>query len=237
MIVYPAIDLYANKVVRLYQGEYGKKTEYNFSPSELVEKFIGLGSEWVHIVDLEGAKKGYPVHLHIIREIASYDIKIQTGGGLRTKSDIEAALSAGASRAYVGSFLVNNRNIASELYARWGDRIIPAVDVKNGKVAVSGWQETIRKDPYSILSDLYDIGYEKALITSVTKDGTFSGPDISLYKLIRNKIPGFGIIAAGGVASVEDVLALENIGCTGTVIGKALYDGKIELAEVMEAIN
>lgn len=235
MIIYPAVDLYDSKIVRLYQGEYGKKTEYPFSPTELVKKFISQGAGWVHIVDLEGAEKGHPVHLDVVRQIATMGIKVQMGGGLRAVEDIEAALESGARRVYVGSILAKDSDAAVKLYSRWGNRIIPAVDIKNDRIVVSGWKEIFSGSPYSLLSDLYEIGYRNALVTSVTKDGTFNGPDIALYGAIRKKVPDLDIIAAGGVASVTDIRKLKDIGCAGTVIGKALYDGRFDLSQILEA--
>ncbi len=237
MIIYPAIDLYNNGVVRLCQGDYTRKTMYDFSPIELAKNFIEQGAEWVHIVDLEGAEKGYPIHLQLVEKIASEGIKVQMGGGLRSIQDIGLALRTGASRVYVGSLLARNQLAAKKLYDHWGERIIPAVDIKDNRVVVSGWQETVKEDPYSILSALSDIGYQDMLITSVAKDGTFMGPDLILYKNILQVIPKIRIIAAGGVTSIEDVLRLKKARCSGVVIGKSLYEAKIDLKQLLEVIH
>ncbi len=237
MIIYPAIDLYNNGVVRLCQGEYTRKTMYSFSPIELAKSFIEQGAEWVHIVDLEGAEKGYPIHLQLVEKIVSEGIKVQMGGGLRSIQNIDSALKTGASRVYVGSLLARNPLAAQKLYDYWGERIIPAVDIKDNRVAVSGWQETVKEDPYSLLSALSDIGYQDMLITSVAKDGTFMGPDLILYKNILQVIPKIRIIAAGGVTSIEDVLELKKARCSGVVLGKSLYEAKIDLKQLLEVIH
>lgn len=237
MIIYPAIDLYNNKVVRLCQGKYTRKTTYDFSPVELARNFIEQGAEWVHIVDLEGAEKGYPIHLPLVEKIISEGIKVQVGGGLRSIQDIDSAFKTGASRVYVGSLLARDPLTAQKLYDCWGERIIPAVDIKDNRIAISGWQETIKEDPYFILSALSDIGYRDMLITSVTKDGTFLGPDLPLYENILQAIPLIRIIAAGGVTSIEDVLELRKANCSGVVLGKSLYEARINLKKLLEVIR
>lgn len=237
MIIYPAIDLYNNRVVRLYQGEYAKKTEYDMSPIDLAASFKDQGADWVHIVDLEAAEKGYPVHLSLIEKIVSKGIKVQFGGGLRSISNIDTAMQTGASRVYAGSLLAKDPEAAQQLFESWGNRIIPAVDIKNNKVAVSGWRETIEKGPYPLLSFLFDTGFREMLITSVVKDGTFMGPDLTLYCNIQQKMPQVQIIAAGGISSIQDVLKLKEQQCSGVVIGKSLYEGKICLKKLLEVIN
>ncbi len=237
MIIYPAIDLYNNGVVRLCQGEYTRKTTYDFSPIELARNFIQQGAEWIHIVDLEGAEKGHPIHLPLVEKIVSEGIKVQVGGGLRSIQDIDLAFKTGASRVYVGSLLARDSLAAQKLYDCWGERIIPAVDIKDKGIAISGWQETVKEDPYFVLSALAAIGYKDMLITSVAKDGTFMGPDLTLYKNILQVIPLIRIIAAGGVTSIEDVLELRKAHCSGVVIGKSLYEARINLKRLLEVIR
>jgi phosphoribosylformimino-5-aminoimidazole carboxamide ribotide isomerase len=237
MNIYPAIDLYKNRVVRLYQGKYSEITEYPVSAPELARSYVRQGAQWVHLVDLEGAEKGHPVHLDLVKQLSSEGIYVQFGGGLRSIDAIDLALDSGARRVYVGSLLARDENSAEELYSRWGNRIIPAVDIRNRKVAVSGWKETVEASPESLLSRLYKTGFRTVLITSIQRDGTSGGPDIMLYSTILNKIPDLEIIAAGGISSIEDVIKLNEAGCSGAVLGKSLCEGKIELNRLLEVLH
>lgn len=237
MNIYPAIDLYKNKVVRLYQGKYSEITEYPVSALELARSYVREGGQWIHLVDLEGAEKGYPVHLDLVKQLSSEGIHVQFGGGLRSVDAINIALSSGAHRVYVGSLLARDQDSAEELYSRWGKRIIPAVDIRNRKVAVSGWKETAEASPESLLSRLYKTGFRSVLITSIQRDGTSGGPDIMLYSRILDQIPDLEIIAAGGISSIEDVISLKEAGCSGAVLGKSLCEGKIELNKLLEVLH
>lgn len=237
MNIYPAIDLYKNRVVRLYQGKYSEITEYPVSALELARSYVRQGAQWIHLVDLEGAEKGYPVHLELVKQLSSEGISVQFGGGLRSVDSIDLALSSGARRVYVGSLLAKDPDNTERLHSRWGERIIPAVDIRNRKVAVSGWKETSETSPESLLSRLYETGFRSVLITSIQRDGTSGGPDIMLYTRVLNKIPDLEIIAAGGISSIEDVINLKETGCSGAVLGRSLCEGKIRLDKLLEVLD
>lgn len=227
MILYPAIDLYGGRVVRLFKGDFSKKTEYGEEPLSVAETLVEAGAQWLHVVDLEAAEQGRPIHLETLRRLASLGIPIQFGGGLRSEKAIATSLEAGATRAMVGSLFTKTPEAPSELFARFGETILPAVDVKNKKVAVSGWKETVDLDPVLFLENLRQTGFHSFLVTSVSRDGTGEGPDLDLYESLAH-IAGTRLIAAGGISSREDLNRLRERGLAGAVVGKALYNGALD---------
>ncbi len=236
MIVYPAIDLYGGKVVRLFKGDFSRKTEYGEKPSEAARKLAAAGAEWLHIVDLEGAEAGHPLHLAELREMASLGLPIQFGGGLRTELAIASSLEAGATRAMVGSLLTRSEDMPDLLFRRFGPALLPAVDVKNGRVAISGWKETVALDPVSFIARLRQSGFEQFLVTAINRDGTGTGPDLDLYTELCH-IEGTRIIAAGGVSSLSDIRALRRRGLDGAVMGKAIYNGTVTPETLFREVN
>lgn len=236
MIVYPAIDLYGGKVVRLRKGEFDAKTVYGDDPLDTAKGFFDAGSEYLHIVDLEAAETGEPKHLETLTRIAdALDMFIHFGGGLRGEDSIRSALDAGADRAMIGSILFRSKDSPAELFDRFGDAILPSVDVKSGSVAISGWKESTGSSPVSVIEGLVTIGYKHFLVTSADRDGTLAGPDIELYRSIAHT--GAQVIAAGGISSEEDVIALARSGARGAVLGRSLYEGRADLKSVIDSVS
>lgn len=227
MILYPAIDLYGGHVVRLFKGNFSKRTEYGEDPRQVAEKLVQAGARWLHVVDLEAAEQGRPVHMKTLESLASLGVPIQFGGGLRSAETIRMSLEAGATRAMVGSLLTKTPETPSRLFARFGDAILPAVDVKDGKVAVSGWKETVDLEPASFLRNLCETGFQTFLVTAVSRDGTGEGPDLELYRTLSRTTEA-NVIAAGGISSREDLNSLRDRGLAGAVVGKALYNGALD---------
>lgn len=231
MKILPSIDLYRGRIIRLYQGNFNNIKVYEKSPLVIAEFLKGLGYKNLQVIDLEGAQKGNPVHTDLLRELASTGLRIFFGGGLRSAANIETAFRYGAEFVYSGSLLIKNTPARRELFKKWGNRIIPAVDIKNGKVALSGWQSESETEMMEIFRDLYKEGFRKYLVTAVLNDGTMEGPDISLYTRILSERPQLQLIAAGGVSSLQDIAALARTGCWAAVTGKAFLEGYIDLSE------
>lgn len=229
MILLPAIDLYKGNVVRLRKGEFSDSTVFPDAPEEAAIRFRQAGAECIHVIDLEGAECGRPAHANVLPLLKRCGVRIHFGGGLRTPESIEIALNAGADAVYVGSALADP-SLAAALSARFADRIIPAVDVRGGRTAVDGWKTTTHETPEQSVERLTTLGWKTFLVTSVERDGCGLGPDIALYERILTLFPGLSILAAGGTASLTDIRALRETGLAGAVLGRALYDGKLDLA-------
>ena len=229
MILLPAIDLYKGNVVRLRKGEFSDSTVFPDAPEEAALRFRQAGAECVHVIDLEGAECGRPVHANILPRLKRHGVRIHFGGGLRTPESIETALNAGADAVYVGSALADPL-LAESLFAHFADRIIPAVDVRCGRTAVEGWKTTTHETPEQSVGRLAALDWKTFLVTSVERDGCGLGPDIALYERILALFPGLSLLAAGGISSMTDIRALKKTGLAGAVIGRALYDGKLDLA-------
>lgn len=234
MELFPAIDLQEGKVSRLSKGNFQDAVQYPVSPLETAHLFSKTGFGHLHVVDLDGARYGKPSHTYLIRDLASTGISVQFGGGLREIEDIEQVLSLGASRAMVGSLLFSSSGTAKQLFDLFGDRILPAVDIKEGQVAIKGWTALSKLPTIIAIEVLLDAGFTEALVTSTDRDGTLTGPDIQLYSLIVEKFPDFSVIAAGGISSCRDITELQALGCTGAVLGKSIYEGRIDPATVLE---
>ena len=234
MTIYPAIDLYGGKVVRLRRGEFSTAKEMAPDLLEVALRFREAGCNWIHVVDLEGAERGHPVHLSAIERLKKFNLKLQYGGGLRTVDDVGAALALGADRAMVGSLLFKDPGAAAALWKFHGEAILPAVDVKNGRVAISGWLEATPLSPSKAITNLAELGYFRFLVTSVERDGTKGGPDLLLYSELLKSFPELALIAAGGISSVEDIIALRDLGVEGAVIGKAVYERSFDLKSAIE---
>jgi phosphoribosylformimino-5-aminoimidazole carboxamide ribotide isomerase len=236
MIVFPAIDLYAGKVVRLRKGDFRDRTDYGTSPLAVARAFAEAGSRHLHVVDLEGAKTGSPKHLEQLRELRVLGLETEYGGGLRSEAGIRNALSAGAARAMVGSLLFGDGKSmerARGLFAEFGEAITPSIDVSGGNVVVSGWAEKTNEAPAPCIEQLRSIGYKTFLVTATERDGMLLGPDIELYGELLRSSPGARVIAAGGVTSLDDIKRLRDAGLYGAVVGKALYERGFDLARAI----
>ena len=234
MKVWPAIDLYEGKVVRLTRGEFSARTDYAENPLAVARAFIAAGCQRLHVVDLEGAKLGEPCHAGLLPGLSALGLSIRYGGGLRSAGSIDRILSSGASFAMVGSLLFSSPKSQEELYERFGEQIIPAVDVKGGHVSIRGWTEELELSPKEVLKGLFSAGFRQILVTAVDRDGTGMGPDLELYRELRKAVPGIAFTAAGGIASLEDLKALVEMGLSDAVVGKALYEGRLTLEQALE---
>ena len=235
MKIFPAIDLYEGKVVRLTQGDYGRRREYALSPLEAALAFRDAGCPRIHVVDLEGAEAGEPRNLSALSQIAELGLFVQYGGGLRDEAAVAGAIEAGASRVMAGSLIFRDMERAPRLAERFGGRIMAAVDVKGGRVVHSGWLETTDLTPELAVERLSAVGFTAFLVTETERDGMMAGTEPSLYG--RLAAPGRFICAAGGVTAAADIRALAKAGAGAAVIGKSLYEGGITLEEALAAAN
>lgn len=235
----PAIDIIDGKCVRLSQGDYSKKTIYNEDPLEVAKNFEAIGITRLHLVDLDGAKKGDVVNFKVLDKIANQtDLKIDFGGGIKTNASIQSIFDAGADMATIGSIAVKDAELFYAWIKKYGsNKILLGADVKEEKIAISGWLESTDLSIFDFLKQNTDKGLTQAFCTDVSKDGMLQGPSIKLYLKIVSQFPKLNFIASGGVSKMNDVFELEKIGCSGVIIGKALYEGKITTNELKEFIK
>ncbi|MBP3248550.1 MAG: 1-(5-phosphoribosyl)-5-[(5-phosphoribosylamino)methylideneamino]imidazole-4-carboxamide isomerase [Prevotella sp.] len=230
----PAIDIIAGKCVRLTKGDYDQKTEYG-EPLEMAREFERIGFKRLHMVDLDGAKSKHIVNSKVLTQVTSEtSLEIDFGGGIKSHEDIDIAFESGAQMVTVGSVAVTNPKLFTWWLQKYGpDRMILGADVRNGKISINGWKEDSDEDLLPFLQKYIDAGVRMVLCTEISKDGTLGGPAIDLYKRVLDKYPDLYLIASGGVSSIKDIRALENAGVPAVVFGKALYEGKIPLKELM----
>ena len=233
MLIIPAIDIYEGKAVRLKQGDFEQKTVYDNKPSNVAASFAEAGCSLIHVVDLEGAKHGAFRNYDVIKKIvAENDVHIQAGGGVRTEDDASRLFDAGVERVVVGSVAVKEPEKVERWIELFGyNRIVIAIDIKNGGVAHSGWMESTKGDPIKIMKGLGKLGASIFLCTDISKDGMLEGPNVSLYKKVCKQFPDYEIIASGGVSSDEDIKILKKTGVSGVIVGKAIYEGRIKLGK------
>lgn len=241
MIVYPAIDLRAGVCVRLMHGRFDQVTQYDDRPAARLATFAAAGARWVHIVDLDGAEAGQAVQHRLIAELAgAVEVSIQSGGGVRSRADVEALLNAGVSRVVVGSLAVAAPQTVLDWLDEFGaDRITLAIDVKadrSGYVpALKGWTEAAEVDLWAAL-DRYPPGAARhLLVTDVGRDGALTGPNLDLLAEIRSRRPDLRVQASGGIATLADLAAARELGCDGAIVGRALYEGRFTLQQALKA--
>ncbi|MGI5920384.1 MAG: 1-(5-phosphoribosyl)-5-[(5-phosphoribosylamino)methylideneamino]imidazole-4-carboxamide isomerase [Syntrophomonadaceae bacterium] len=241
MIIYPAIDLKDGQCVRLVQGKAENKTVYSDAPGQIARSFQEQGAQWLHVVDLDGAFTGSPSNMKAISDIASsIDIPFQVGGGLRTRADVERILQLGAARVIIGTQAAASPDFVRELLDEFGaSKIVLGLDARDGMVAVRGWVENSGLPALEFGQKMKDLGFETAIFTDVSRDGLLGGPNLnSTADLARTS--GLKVIASGGVSSIANIKALKQLepsGVCGAIIGKAIYDGKLTLAEALAAAN
>ena len=233
MRIIPAIDIIDGKCVRLTKGDYSTQKTYNENPVEVAKQFEDAGLKFLHLVDLDGAKSGSVVNYKVLEDIASNTkLKIDFGGGIKTHDDIRGAFDCGASQITVGSIAAQNVELVAYWLSKYGShRIILGADCNNRKIAINGWQDETQMDVIKYIQDFKSMGFIKAICTDIAKDGMLQGPSLALYLEIL-KLTGIGLIASGGIASLKDIILLKNIGCEGAIVGKALYEGKINLNDL-----
>ena len=234
----PAIDIINGQCVRLTKGDYDQKTVYRDSPAEVAQEFESFGFKRLHVVDLDGAKSKHIVNTDVLRQIVlQAHLCVDFGGGIKTDDDIETAFANGAEMVTVGSIAVTNPDLfISWLQIYGADRLILGADVRNGKISINGWKEDSTEDLLPFLKKYIDAGVKNVLCTEISKDGTLQGPAIDLYKRVMQEYPDLHLIASGGVSSIDDIRALDAAGIPAVVFGKAIYEGKIDLHELINVI-
>lgn len=234
----PAIDIINGQCVRLTKGDYDQKTVYRDSPAEVAQEFESFGFKRLHVVDLDGAKSKHIVNTAVLRQIVlQTHLCVDFGGGIKTDDDIETAFANGAEMVTVGSIAVTNPDLfISWLQIYGADRLILGADVRNGKISINGWKEDSTEDLLPFLKKYIDAGVKNVLCTEISKDGTLQGPAIDLYKRVMQEYPDLHLIASGGVSSIDDIRALDAAGIPAVVFGKAIYEGKIDLHELINLI-
>ena len=230
----PAIDIINGQCVRLTKGDYDQKTVYG-EPLDMALEFERIGYKRLHVVDLDGAKSKHIVNSEVLRQITTETkLTVDFGGGIKTDEDIEKAFASGASMVTIGSIAVTQPELFMGWLKRYGaEKIILGADVRHGKISINGWKEDSGEDLLPFLKKYVDAGVKNVLCTEISKDGTLSGPAIDLYKDIMAEYPQLHLIASGGVSSKEDIEALDAAGIPAVVFGKAIYEGRIDLKELI----
>ncbi len=237
MVIFPAIDLYDKKVVRLYKGDYSQMTIYSENPLSVAKDFENAGATAIHIVDLEGAKNGTTPNLEIVEDIAkNTNLFIEIGGGIRNLETIKKYLDCGVSRVILGTSAVTDQEFLKNALKLYGDKVAVGVDIKDGMVAIKGWEEKSTYDCYEFCKLMQSYGVKNIICTDISKDGAMQGTNRSLYKELSKKF-SIDITASGGVSSIDDIIALKNLNLYGAIIGKAYYVGAIKLQEALEAVK
>ncbi|WP_232372994.1 1-(5-phosphoribosyl)-5-[(5-phosphoribosylamino)methylideneamino]imidazole-4-carboxamide isomerase [Pinibacter aurantiacus] len=234
MEIIPAIDIIDGKCVRLTQGDYDQKKIYNEHPLEVAKEFEDAGLQRLHLVDLDGAKAGAVKNWKVLETIASKtSLTIDFGGGIKKEEDVKVVFDSGAALATVGSIAVKDEKTFVQWLQKFGaEKFLLGADVKDEKIAVGGWLETTDVWIYDFIEKYINHGVQQIFCTDVSKDGKLEGPSIDLYKNIIAKFPSLHFIASGGVSGSDDVHALREIGCTGVIIGKAIYEGRIAINDL-----
>ena len=232
--IIPSISIINGKLTRLKQGDYSQETVYKDSPIDIARQFEDYGITKIHIVDLDGARKGSPVNYHILQNIAGYtDLKIDFSGGLRTDGDISKAYEHGATSVTASSVAINKRDLFSSWLMSYGrEKITLGADAKNGKITIRGWQDSTNFDLEEHLDYFYMRGIKYVKCSDVEKDGILEGPNFELYKRVVAQFPNIHFLASGGVRSVDDIKQLEDIGVKGVIFGRAYYEGNLSLKDI-----
>lgn len=234
MKIFPAIDLYNGKAVRLFKGDYNQMTVYSDYPEQIALDFFNSGARCMHVVDLEGAKDGATPNIETVKQLArTFDGIIEVGGGVRSKSVIEKYLSAGVSRVILGTAAVNDREFLVSAVKEFGDKIAVGVDIKDGFVAIKGWTEKSTFNGIDFCKQMQDIGVKTIICTDISRDGAMQGTNHSLYKQLSESLD-LDIIASGGVSTIQDIKLLKEQGVYGAIVGKAYYTGAIKIDEAIK---
>lgn len=234
MIIFPAIDILDGNCVRLIQGDYNQEQVYGNSPVEMAKKWEALGGKFIHIVDLNGAKSGESINKQVISEIAqAVSVPIQVGGGIRSLDVIEGYIQSGVSRVIIGTAAITDKTFLKAALDKYGDKIAVSVDARGGYVATDGWTDTSNVKATDLVKELEDYGVKTIVYTDIAKDGMLQGPNLTEQELIHSSTK-MDVIASGGVTTADDVENLRKLGLYGTIIGKALYDGKIDFRDLVE---
>lgn len=237
MYIFPAIDLFDKKAVRLLKGNYEEMTVYSSNPLEIAQKFERSGAKHIHIVDLEGAKSGKPKNLDVIRSVTeNTNLFVEVGGGIRNAEIAEKYLSSGAGRIILGTAAVEDEDFLRYCAENYKDRVAVGVDIKDGYVAVKGWTEKSEFECFEFCEKISRMGIRYVICTDISKDGAMQGTNHELYKKLKEKF-SLNITASGGISDMEDIIKLNSLGIYGAIIGKAYYTGAINIKEAVEAVK
>ncbi len=234
MLIYPAIDLYEGKAVRLYKGDYAQMTVYSDDPLSVAKDFAAFGATCIHLVDLEGAKDGATPNLEVVRRIAGETaLFTEIGGGIRSMEVVDAYLSSGVDRVILGTAAITDEAFLKAALAKYGAHIAVGADLRDGYVAIRGWQETSETTADAFFARMQSLGVSTVIVTDIAKDGAMQGTNRALYRSLSETY-NMNIIASGGVSSMEDILALRALDLHGAIVGKAYYTGAIDLQKAIE---
>ena len=234
MVIYPAIDIYEGKAVRLYKGDYAQMTVYNNDPAQVAADFVAQGAGCIHMVDLEGAKTGTTPNLSTICRVKkTTGLFCQVGGGIRSMETVKTYLDAGLDRVILGTAAVTDPDFAREAAQRYGEKIAIGVDIRDGFVAVKGWTEKSTLEAFDFCRRMESIGIKTVICTDISKDGAMQGPNHDLYRKMSQEL-AMQIIASGGVSSIEDIKRLAAMDIHGAIVGKAYYTGAVNLKQAIE---
>lgn len=237
MYLFPAIDLYDGKAVRLYKGDYNQMTVYSDNPLSVAKDFERLGAKHIHLVDLEGAKFGTTPNLDVVKSIAqNTNLFIEIGGGIRSMEVVKRYLESGVDRVILGTSAVTDRQFLVDALKQYGDKIAVGIDVLDGYVAIKGWVEKSQYTCMDFFAEMQALGVQNVICTDISKDGAMQGANRELYKTLSQKF-SVKITASGGVSSLQDVTELNNLGLYGAIIGKAYYVGAIDLKDALEIVK
>ncbi len=234
MRIYPAIDIKDGKCVRLLKGQFDNVTVYGDNPTEMAKKWESLGGEFIHVVDLDGAKNGHGVNAEIISEICkTVSIPVQTGGGIRTMDDIEKKLFCGVNRIIIGTSAVRDADFVRMAVEKYGDKIVVGIDAKDGMVAVEGWEEVSEFGAVEFAKKMELLGVKTVIYTDIATDGTLMGPNVqAMREMVENT--NMDIIASGGIGNIEHIKSLIPTGVEGVIVGKALYTDSVNLSDAVK---
>lgn len=234
MIIYPAIDVKDGRCVRLVQGQFTDVTVYSDNPVEMARKFEQMGAQYLHVVDLDGARYGEPRNISVISEMAvKLGIPVQLGGGIRTIEMIEIILCKGIQRIILGTSAVNDPNLVKKAVQTFENNLAIGIDARNGMVAIEGWAKTSEFTAIGFAKKMQELGAKTIIYTDISRDGMLAGPNLKAMEEMVRAVD-IEVIASGGVKSIEDISNLKDIGVAGAIVGKALYTGDIDLAEAIE---
>jgi phosphoribosylformimino-5-aminoimidazole carboxamide ribotide isomerase len=246
MDIFPAIDLLDGKCVRLYQGDYAKSEVFNDNPAAMAQSWLEQGANKLHLVDLDGAKAGHPVNVdaisrivEMVRNTATQPVQIQIGGGLRNEESVKQLLTLGVDRVILGTVAVEQPELVQDLCQKYPQQIVVGIDARNGKVATKGWIETSEVLATELAKRMEGIGVAAIIYTDIHRDGAMTGPNLDALREMANGI-SIPVIASGGVSSLRDLLnllALEAIGVTGSIVGRAIYTGEVNLRDAIRAVG
>ncbi len=233
MIILPAIDLYDKKAVRLYKGDYSRMTVYSEQPERVALDFKAAGAEWIHLVDLEGAKDGTTPNLSVVERIVTVSgLCAEIGGGIRSLFTLDKYFSVGVSRAILGTAAVTDESFLLSALEKYGEKIAVGADIRDGKIAIKGWLESSEYTTGEFFEKMEGLGVKTVICTDISKDGAMKGTNLPLYKKLSSEY-SVNIIASGGVSSISDIKALRAMDIYGAIIGKAYYTGAIDLKEAV----